>query len=68
MTKIFKNQIKIDSRFFKHNNINDYSLMVTIAEIDKQIWEREKNQDQSSEKSNNTFKPYKGGIMGTNEG
>jgi hypothetical protein len=42
--------------------------MVTIAEIDKQIWEREKSQDQSSDKSNNTFKPYKGGIMGTNEG
>lgn len=41
--------------------------MVTIAEIDKQIWEREKSQE-SSEKSNNTFKPYKGGIMGTNEG
>lgn len=42
--------------------------MVTIAEIDKQIWKREKNQEQASEKSSNTFKPYKGGIMGTNEG
>ncbi len=26
----FKEQIKMDSKFFKKNNINDYSLMVAI--------------------------------------
>jgi hypothetical protein len=40
---IFKNQIKIDSRFFKNNNINDYSLMITIVTIDHELWRKEKS-------------------------
>ena len=38
--EIFRNQIKIDSKFFKHNNINDYSLLVAICDIDKEIWKQ----------------------------
>lgn len=66
--KIFRNQIKIDSRFFKTNNINDYSLMVTIAEMDKQVWRTERESMSQMDKSHNIFKPYKGGILGVNPG
>ena len=34
LKSIFKNQIKVDSKFFKNNKINDYSIMVSIAEMD----------------------------------
>jgi len=30
--EIFKEQIYIDSKFFKRNNINDYSLMVAFVQ------------------------------------
>lgn len=29
--EIFRSQIKADSKFFKKNNINDYSLMVAFV-------------------------------------
>ena len=31
---IFRDQITIDSRFFKKNNINDYSLMVAFVKYE----------------------------------
>ena len=34
LKEIFKNQIKVDSKFFKHANVNDYSLLVAICEVD----------------------------------
>ena len=38
--EIYKNQIKLDSKFFKHNNINDYSLMVSIGEMELDSWQK----------------------------
>lgn len=66
--KIFKNQINIDSKFFKNNNINDYSLMIAIAEMDKNIWQGERQTLPKNDRSHNIFKPYKGGILGINPG
>ncbi len=31
-SEMFRNQITMDSKFFKRNNINDYSLMVAIVQ------------------------------------
>ena len=31
VSSIFKEQIKADSKFFKKNNINDYSLMIAFV-------------------------------------
>jgi hypothetical protein len=31
VSAIFKEQIKADSKFFKKNNINDYSLMIAFV-------------------------------------
>lgn len=42
--------------------------MVTIAQIDKQIWEKEHKNVNNIDKSINIFKPYKGGILGLNPG
>lgn len=33
---IFKDQIKADSKFFKKNNINDYSLMISFVKHNPQ--------------------------------
>ena len=42
--EVFRNQIKVDSKFFKHNNINDYSLLVAICDIDKEVWKKENSE------------------------
>ena len=64
--EVFKTQIKVDSKFFKHNNINDYSLLVAICDIDKEVWKKESSEQ--GKKQHNIFKGYCGGVLGRNPG
>lgn len=52
--EIFRDQITMDSRFFKKNNINDYSLMVAIVKY---------SGDLGVEEESNLFKRVKGGVF-----
>lgn len=44
----------MDSRFFKKNNINDYSLMVAIVKY---------SGDLTTDEESNLFKRVKGGVF-----
>jgi len=57
----FQAQIKLDSKFFKRNNINDYSLMIAFVKY-KTV------DSQCLGKDQNIFKTYKGGVFSKKEG
>ena len=53
ISAVFREQIKADSRFFKKNNINDYSLMVAFVSHPPH---------DTPSKNGNSFKSLRGGI------
>jgi hypothetical protein len=54
LSQIFRDQITNDSRFFKKNNINDYSLMVAFVRYEGELTPSEET---------NLFKKIKGGVL-----
>ena len=56
---IFRDQITVDSRFFKKNNINDYSLMVAFVKYEGEL---------SASNELNLFKKVKGGVISKEKG
>jgi 1-phosphatidylinositol-4-phosphate 5-kinase len=59
VAEIFREQIKVDSRFFKKNNINDYSLMVAFV--------KHSSTDPPSPQGS-VFKSFKGGCLSKDPG
>jgi hypothetical protein len=54
LSQIFRDQITNDSRFFKKNNINDYSLMVAFVRYEGEL---------NPSEETNLFKKIKGGVL-----
>lgn len=59
LSALFREQIWADSRFFKKNNINDYSLMVAFVRYPV---------GEASKKEGNVFKSVRGGVASSEEG
>ena len=57
--EVFKEQIRLDSKFFKKNNINDYSLMVAIISYPHKP---------TPLAEGNLFKRVRGGVLSREEG
>eukprot|EP00919_Chromeraceae_sp_WS-2016_P065616 GHVR01155136.1.p1 GENE.GHVR01155136.1~~GHVR01155136.1.p1 ORF type:complete len:115 (+),score=0.26 GHVR01155136.1:721-1065(+) len=57
MREKFKEQIKTDSRFFKKNNILDYSLMLVEVSVPSNV-------PVANRQGKNIFKSHFGGIKG----
>jgi hypothetical protein len=53
--QVFIDQIILDSKFFKKNNINDYSMMIAMIKIQEKSRMVEKETD-------NIFKRFSGGV------
>jgi hypothetical protein len=56
---MFRDQIKADSKFFKKNNINDYSLMVAFVKY---------NPKETPLREGNVFKSLRGGVISKTPG
>lgn len=59
LSALFREQIWADSRFFKKNNINDYSLMVAFVRCPP---------GEAGKKEGNVFKSLRGGVASSSEG
>ncbi len=54
LNQIFRDQITMDSKFFKKNNINDYSLMVAFIRYQGTV---------TADSDSNVFKRVNGGVL-----